>query len=203
MTAPRILVLDNRDSFTFNVVQALRLAGAATGVVDSRSLDPERIAPLRLDGLVVSPGPGRPEHAGASEQIMQRLAPRIPVWGICLGHQCLAHLHDATIVPSKRIHHGKTSVLRHLDTGLFAGLPEDLEVMRYNSLVVDPDSLPDRLRVTAWTDEGEVMAICDRETGAEGVQFHPESVLSTASGAMFANFVQRCATRRESLQGIA
>lgn len=189
---PRVLVLDNRDSFTFNVVQGLRAAGAATGVIDSRRVSAPALRAMRLDGLVISPGPGRPADAGHSLAAIECLAERIPVWGICLGHQCLAELHGARLVHAPRVMHGKTSIVHHQGRGLFEGLPDGLEVMRYHSLLVDADSLPSRLELTAWTDEGEVMGLRCRESGAEGVQFHPESVLGDAVTGMLAAFVTRC-----------
>jgi anthranilate synthase/aminodeoxychorismate synthase-like glutamine amidotransferase len=189
---PRILVLDNQDSFTFNVVQGLRAAGAATGVLDSRALSARTVPAMRLDGLVISPGPGRPANAGYSLAAIKSLAGRIPVWGICLGHQCLAELRGARLVTAGRVMHGKTSVVVHDGHGLFEGLPQGVEVMRYHSLLVDSNSLPPQLELTAWTREGEVMGVRCRETGAEGVQFHPESVLGDAVTQMLAAFVARC-----------
>jgi anthranilate synthase/aminodeoxychorismate synthase-like glutamine amidotransferase len=203
MAAPRVLVVDNRDSFTFNVVQALREAGAATGVVDARAVTADNLRRARLDGLVVSPGPGRPQEAGCSTEAIGALADRIPVWGICLGHQCLAVAHGGAVVSGGQVMHGKTSVVRHDGQGLFSGLPDELEVMRYNSLLVDPASLPDRLAVSAWTSEGEVMGLRCRITGAEGVQFHPESVLSGAARPMFRTWVERCARTVAAGGGVA
>lgn len=193
--APRILVLDNRDSFTFNVVQGLREAGAATGVVDSAAHPAGIDAGMRLEGLVVSPGPGRPASAGGSLKSLERFVGRIPVWGICLGHQCLAELHGARLVAADRVLHGRTSRVRHHGAGLFAGLDPELEVMRYHSLLVDPASVPPSLEVTAWTPEGEIMGLRCRQTGAEGVQFHPESVVGRSVRPMLRAFVQRCACR--------
>lgn len=187
---PRILVLDNRDSFTFNVVQALREAGAATGVVEAGTALPGR---MRLDGLVISPGPGHPDDAPASMDALRRWEGRIPVWGICLGHQCLAVLQGARLVRAARILHGKTCRVDHDGQGLFTGLPARLDVMRYHSLLVEEATLPATLEVTARTAEGEIMGLRCRRSGAEGVQFHPESVAGTAARAMFASFVERCA----------
>lgn len=203
MATPRILVLDNRDSFTANVVQALREAGAATGVVDSRRVTVDQVAAMSLDGLVISPGPGRPADAGCSSAVVQAIAAHLPVWGICLGHQCLAEVRGARVVRARRVVHGKTSRVRHDGTGLFDGLPGELEVMRYNSLVVDPESVPSGLVVIAWTDEGEVMAVRCARTGAEGVQFHPESVMSAHARPMFDSFVRRCANRAMVREGVA
>jgi anthranilate synthase component 2 len=190
---PRILVLDNQDSFTFNLVQGLRAVGAATGVIDSRCRSARAWRAMKLDGLVISPGPGRPAGAGHSLAAMECLADRIPVWGICLGHQCLAELRGARLINAPSVMHGKTSIVYHRGQGLFAGLPDELEVMRYHSLLVDADSLPPQLELTAWTEDGEVMGLRCCETGAEGVQFHPESVLGDAVTGMIEAFASRCA----------
>lgn len=203
MSTPRILVVDNRDSFTNNVVQALRESGAATGVVDSRRITASQVARMSLDGVVISPGPGRPAEAGCSNALVEALAPLLPVWGICLGHQCLAEVRGARIVRGDRVVHGKTSKVRHDGSGLFDGLPTQLEVMRYNSLVVDPGSVPAGLVVSAWSEDGEVMALRCSRTGAEGVQFHPESVMSVSARPMFDAFVRRCANRAMVRQGVA
>jgi anthranilate synthase/aminodeoxychorismate synthase-like glutamine amidotransferase len=192
---PRIMVLDNRDSFSGNVLQALREVGAAAGMVDVFD-HPGGLAPaLRLDGLVISPGPGRPADVAGSTASLARWSPRIPTWGICLGHQCLAELHGARLVSATKILHGKTSRVFHSGTGLFAGLDPELEVMRYHSLLVDRASLPGSLDITAWTAEGEIMGLRCRETGAEGVQFHPESVIGASVRRMFLAFVLRSGAR--------
>jgi anthranilate synthase/aminodeoxychorismate synthase-like glutamine amidotransferase len=203
MADPRILVIDNRDSFTFNVVQALRESGAATGIVDARDVSAETVAAMRLDGLVISPGPGRPADAGCSGEAIRLLAPRVPVWGICLGHQCLATARGGRVVRAERIAHGKTSTVRHDGAGLFEGLADELEVMRYNSLLVDPGFPGTGLVVSAWTETGEVMGLRCTRTGAEGVQFHPESVMSAAARPMFDNFVRRCGRRAMAHEGSA
>ena len=203
MSAPRILVVDNRDSFTGNVVQALREAGAATGVVDSRRVSVEEVSGMYLDGLVISPGPGRPDEAGCSSALIEALATRMPVWGICLGHQCLAESHGARIERGEQVVHGKTCVVEHDRAGLFAGLPDRIEVMRYNSLLVDPGSLPPGLAVSAWSEDGLVMGLRCVRTGAEGVQFHPESVMSAAARPMFEAFVRRCSGRTRVREGAA
>ncbi len=200
---PRVLVLDNRDSFTFNVVQALRHAGAATGVVDSGAIQPADFDRLDIDGLVISPGPGRPQQAGNSLQALDHFAPRIPVLGVCLGHQCLAEARGARLVEAERILHGKSSVVQHDGAGLFAGLPHSFEAMRYHSLLVHADSLGPSLECTAWTAQGEVMGLRCKRTGAEGVQFHPESVIGDAGAGLFAAFVRRCAGQPAALQGTA
>lgn len=203
MASPRILVIDNRDSFTFNVVQALRGCGAATGVVGARDVSADALAAMRIDGLVVSPGPGRPADAGCSEEAIRLIAPRLPVWGICLGHQCLSTARGGRVVRAGQIAHGKTSTVRHDGTGLFDGLAAELEVMRYNSLLVDPVFPGTDLVVSAWTGSGEVMGLRCTRTGAEGVQFHPESVMSAAARPMFDNFVRRCANRAMVHEGAA
>lgn len=191
---PRVLVLDNRDSFTFNVVQALRHAGAATGVVDSARLSAADFPRLAIDGLVISPGPGRPATAGNSLAALESFAGRVPVLGVCLGHQCLAEWAGARLMHASRVMHGKSSRVSHDGQGLFEGLPPELEVMRYHSLLVDPESLPASVKLTAWTAAGEIMGLRCRRTGAEGVQFHPESVISGPAAGLLVNFVRACAT---------
>lgn len=191
---PRLLVLDNRDSFTWNIVQALRAAGAATGVVDAHAVGD--FSTLHIDGLVISPGPGTPDEAGRSIAAIEYFAPRIPVLGVCLGHQCLAIWRGARLVRAARIVHGKTSRVDHDGAGLFRDLPQGIEVMRYHSLIVDPASLPDTLVRTAWTAADEIMGLRCVYTGAEGVQFHPESVASAAAVPILTAFVARCAERQ-------
>jgi anthranilate synthase/aminodeoxychorismate synthase-like glutamine amidotransferase len=203
MSPPRILVIDNRDSFTGNVVHALRESGAAAGVVDSRRITVGQISAMSLDGLVISPGPGQPADAGCSNELIEALAPHVPVWGICLGHQCLAAVRGARIIRGPKPVHGKTCVVEHDDTGLFCGLPDRIETMRYNSLLVDPASLPASLVVSAWTEDGLVMGLRCATTGAEGVQFHPESIMSGDARPMFDAFVLRCATRASVREGAA
>ncbi len=190
--APRILVLDNYDSFVFNLVQYLGELGASPVVHRSDELTIEQIEDLGVDGVLISPGPGRPEDAGLSNETIERFAGRIPVLGVCLGHQCIGQVFGGSVVRAPEIMHGKTSRITHDDSGVFAGLPNPFEATRYHSLVVARDSVPDDLTVTAWTDDGLVMGLRHREMDVEGVQFHPESILTEQGHRLVANFLERC-----------
>ena len=199
--ASRILVVDNRDSFTFNLVQALGALGADVRVRRSDALvlaDVERLAP---DGIVVSPGPGTPDDAGVSVALIRRYARTVPVLGVCLGHQALGVAFGARVVRAPRLMHGKTSHVRHDGRGVFAGLPNPFDAMRYHSLVLDPATLPPALEPTAWTPEGELMAVRLRGGLAAGVQFHPESVLTPDGGRLLANFVAGVTARSVAAVG--
>ncbi len=177
----RILVLDNYDSFVYNLVQYLGELGAEPLVHRADALTIDEIVALDPDGVLISPGPGRPEDAGLSNAVIERFAGHRPVFGVCLGHQCIGQVFGGDIVRAPQIMHGKTSLVRHHDIGVFAGLPNPLEATRYHSLVIEPTTMPDVLEVTATTDDGIVMGVRHREFDIEGVQFHPESIL-TAKG---------------------
>ena len=192
--APRILVLDNYDSFVFNLVQYLGELGAEPVVHRSDQLTLAEIVDLDPDGVLVSPGPGRPEDAGLSNEVILHFAGRRPVFGVCLGHQCIGQVFGGDVVRAPEIMHGKTSQIHHTGQGVFAGLPEPLEATRYHSLVVDRASVPDVLEITAETDDGLVMGLRHREHDVEGVQFHPESILTVSGHALVANFLARCAS---------
>jgi anthranilate synthase component 2 len=189
----RVLVIDNYDSFVYNLVQYLGELGAEPLVHRSDSLTLDEIAAIDPDAVLVSPGPGRPEDAGLSNDVIAHFAGRRPVLGVCLGHQCIGQVFGGEIVRAPEIMHGKTSMIRHGDGGVFAGLPNPLEATRYHSLVVDRDSMPDVLEITAETDDGTVMGIRHRELDVEGVQFHPESILTVAGHDLIANFLARAA----------
>ena len=194
MATRMILVIDNYDSFTWNLVQYLQSLGAEVEVArnDALTVDEiERMAPARI---VVSPGPCTPNEAGVSVDVIQRLGPRIPVLGVCLGHQGIGQAYGGDVVRAGRIMHGKTSRIRHRGQGVFAGLPDAYEATRYHSLVVDKATLPERLEVTAWTenDDGsmeEIMGLRHREFPVQGVQFHPESILTEHGHALLKNFL--------------
>jgi anthranilate synthase component 2 len=190
--APRILVLDNYDSFVFNLVQYLGELGAEPLVHRSDQLTLAEIVELDPDGVLVSPGPGRPEDAGLSNDVILHFAGRRPVFGVCLGHQCIGQVFGGEVVRAPEIMHGKTSQIRHTGAGVFAGLPDPLEATRYHSLVVERASVPDVLEITAETDDGLVMGQRHREHDVEGVQFHPESILTASGHALVANFLARC-----------
>ena len=188
----RIVVLDNYDSFVFNLVQYLGELGAEPLVHRSDALTLEQIRDLEPDGVLISPGPGRPEDAGLSNEVITGFAGEVPVFGVCLGHQCIGQVFGGDVVRAPEIMHGKTSLIRHHDIGVFAGLPQPLEATRYHSLVVERTTLPDVLEITAETDDGLIMGLRHREFDIEGVQFHPESILTTAGHQLVANFLERC-----------
>lgn len=190
--APRILVLDNYDSFVFNLVQYLGELGAEPLVHRADALTIEQIEELSPDGVLISPGPGRPEDAGLSNAVITTFAGRVPVFGVCLGHQCIGQVYGGEVVRAPEIMHGKTSMITHTGTGVFMGLPSPFEATRYHSLVVERDSVPDVLEVTAWTDDGLVMGLRHREFDVEGVQFHPESILTANGHSIVGNFLDRC-----------
>ena len=191
-----LLMLDNYDSFTFNLVQYLQTLGAEVKVVRNDALTVEEIRALAPDRIMISPGPGTPDQAGVSLDVIRELGPEIPVFGVCLGHQALGQVYGGRVVRAKTIMHGKTSRIRHEGRGVFAGLPDGYEATRYHSLVVDRDSLPDCLELTAWTDNqdgsfDEIMGLRHREFPVEGVQFHPESILTEHGHALLKNFLER------------
>jgi anthranilate synthase component II len=192
-----VLVVDNYDSFVYNLVQYLGELGADPLVYRHDALTLEQILDLDPDGVLISPGPGRPEDAGLSNAVIERFAGHRPVLGVCLGHQCIGQVFGGRVVRAPEVMHGKTSLIRHDGTGVFAGLPDPLEATRYHSLVVDPDSVPDVLEVTARTDDGVVMGLRHRELQVEGVQFHPESILTTAGHDLLRNFLAQTAVTAE------
>ena len=189
--SPRVLVIDNYDSFVYNLVQYLGELGADPLVHRSDALTLGQIIALDPDAVLVSPGPGRPEDAGLSNDVIRHFAGVRPVLGVCLGHQCIGQVFGGQVVRAPEIMHGKTSLIRHHGTGVFAGLPEPLEATRYHSLVVDRDSVPDVLEITAETDDGIVMGLRHREFDVEGVQFHPESILTVGGHDLIATFLAR------------
>ena len=191
-----LLMIDNYDSFTYNVVQYLAELGAEVKVVRNDEITVDDIGRLQPERIVISPGPCTPDEAGISMPAIERFAPRLPVLGICLGHQSLDQVFGAKVVRARRVMHGKTSPIYHSGVGVFAGLPSPFVATRYHSLVVSRENLPASLEVTAWTqtEDGaldEIMGLRHRESGAEGVQFHPESVLSEHGHALLGNFLGR------------
>jgi anthranilate synthase component 2 len=184
-----VLVIDNYDSFVYNLVQYLGELGADPVVHRHGELTLEGIGAMAPDGILISPGPGRPEDAGVSNAVIKRLAGRIPILGVCLGHQCIGQVFGGRVVRAAEVVHGKTSVVHHRGRGVLAGLPQPFEATRYHSLVIDPRSMPAELEVTAWTDDGTVMAVRHRELAVAGVQFHPESILTTSGKQLMANFL--------------
>jgi anthranilate synthase component 2 len=184
-----VLVIDNYDSFVFNLVQYLGELGAEPVVHRHDELTVDEIVELDPDAVLISPGPGRPDDAGVSNAVIERLAGVKPILGVCLGHQCIGQVFGGTVVRAPAVMHGKTSLVHHDGRGLLAGLPEPFEATRYHSLVVAADSVPAVLEVTARTDDGVVMALRHRELPVEGVQFHPESILTQAGHQLLANFL--------------
>ena len=187
--APRLLLIDNYDSFTYNLVQAFLVLGAEVLVHRNDALTVAQARALAPTQLCISPGPGTPRDAGVSMAMVAAFAGRIPVLGVCLGHQAIAEVFGGHVVRSWRLMHGKTSPVLHDGRGVFAGLPNPLEVGRYHSLVAQPGSLPPELLVTARTQEGEIMGLRHSTLAVEGVQFHPESVLTPAGPRLLANFL--------------
>jgi anthranilate synthase/aminodeoxychorismate synthase-like glutamine amidotransferase len=191
VAGPRILVVDNYDSFVYNLVQYLGELGADPVVHRHDDLTIDEILALEPDGVLISPGPGRPEDAGLSNEVIRRFAGVRPVLGVCLGHQCIGQVYGGEVVRAPAIMHGKTSLVHHGGGGVFAGLPDPLEATRYHSLVLAPGSVPEALEVTAWTDDGVVMGLRHREHDVEGVQFHPESILTASGHELLKNFLVR------------
>jgi len=191
MSAPRLLMIDNYDSFTYNLVQYLGELGAVVEVRRNDAIAVDDVATLAPDGIVISPGPRTPREAGVSVALIERYTGRIPILGVCLGHQAIGAAFGGAIVRAPRIMHGKTSPIRHDGRGLFAGLPDPFEATRYHSLVIDPATVPPMLEVCAWTAEREIMGVRHREAFVEGVQFHPESIMTTAGKKLLANFLER------------
>jgi anthranilate synthase/aminodeoxychorismate synthase-like glutamine amidotransferase len=184
-----VLVIDNYDSFVYNLVQYLGELGADPVVHRHDELTLDAVEAMGPDGILISPGPGRPEDAGVSSAVIERLAGRVPILGVCLGHQCIGQVFGGRVVRAAEVVHGKTSVVHHRGQGVLAGLPQPFEATRYHSLVIDPASMPADLEVTAWTDDGTVMAVRHRDLPVEGVQFHPESILTTSGKQLMANFL--------------
>jgi len=191
---PRVLVIDNYDSFVYNLVQYLGELGAEPVVHRHDALPLDDLVATEPAAVLISPGPGRPEDAGSSNEVIDHFAGRVPVLGVCLGHQCIGQLYGGSVVRAPEIMHGKTSRIHHDGAGVFAGLPNPFEATRYHSLVVDADSVPDSLEVTARTDDGVVMGLRHKELDVEGVQFHPESILTADGHAMLTTFLARAAT---------
>ena len=189
---PTIVVIDNYDSFVYILVQYLGELGATPVVHRHDAIDVAGIEQLGPDGILISPGPGSPDDAGVSNTVLEQLAGEVPIFGVCLGMQCMGQTFGATVVRAPEVMHGKTSLIRHHDRGVFTGLPNPLEATRYHSLIVDRATVPDTLEITAETDDGLVMGLRHHHLDVEGVQFHPESVLTTAGHDLVTNFLDRC-----------
>jgi anthranilate synthase/aminodeoxychorismate synthase-like glutamine amidotransferase len=185
-----ILMIDNYDSFTYNLVQMFQGIGEDVQVWRNDRIDLSTIEGLKPCALVISPGPGAPGKAGISVELIRRLGSKIPVLGVCLGHQSIAAAFGGKVIRAQRIMHGKTSLIFHDGSPLYQGLPNPFEAARYHSLIVNKDSLPDCLERSAWTEEGEVMGLRHREFKVEGVQFHPESILTDFGTHIIKNFIR-------------
>lgn len=184
-----ILVIDNYDSFTYNIVQYLGEMGADMRVMRNRDVTLDEIADMRPEKILISPGPCTPEKAGVSVDVVRRFGPEIPILGVCLGHQSIGQALGGEIVRADRIMHGKTSLVRHDGAGVFKGLPNPMEAIRYHSLLIQRNTLPDSLEITAETDQGEIMGIRHKDWPLEGVQFHPESILTEGGKDLLRNFL--------------
>jgi anthranilate synthase component 2 len=193
-----VLLVDNYDSFTYNLVQEMGELGAEPVVHRNDAIDVPGIRALAVDGIVISPGPGRPEDGGISLEVVRQLGGEVPILGVCLGHQCIAQAYGGTVVPAPELMHGKTSPIFHTGAGVFDELPNPLEATRYHSLVVERGSLPPELEVTAETADGVVMGLRHRDLPVEGVQFHPESILTPEGPRLLQNFLSTLGSARPS-----
>lgn len=191
-----LLMIDNYDSFTFNLVQYFGELGEEVKVIRNDELSAAEIDALDASSIVISPGPCTPNEAGVSLEVLQKLSAKVPIFGVCLGHQSIGQAFGGKVVRAKQIMHGKTSMIHHNSVGVFRGLPSPFEATRYHSLVVEQESLPDCLEVTAWTNNpdgtrDEIMGLRHRELAVEGVQFHPESILTRHGHDLLRNFLER------------
>ena len=198
-----VLVIDNYDSFTYNLVQYLGELGAELVVRRNDQTTIEEIESLKPDRILISPGPCTPREAGISNEVIRHFAGRLPILGVCLGHQCIGYVFGARIDRNWRLMHGKTSLIHHNGQDLFAGIPSPFLAIRYHSLVIVPETLPDCLEITAETEEGEIMGIRHREWPIFGVQFHPESILTEHGHALLKNFLRIDSSEPERLQPAA
>jgi anthranilate synthase component II len=185
----RVFVIDNYDSFVYNLVQELGELGAEPVVQRNDVVDIDTIRRAQPDGIVISPGPGRPETAGISMAVVRELAGEVPILGVCLGHQAIGAAYGGVVVGAPTLMHGKTSAIHHDGRGVFAGLPDPFMATRYHSLVLDPDTVPDELEISARTADGVIMGLRHRQLPVEGVQFHPESLLTPSGPSLLANFL--------------
>ncbi len=186
-----LLLIDNYDSFTYNLFQYLSELGQEVRVARNDKITIEEIEKLKPERIVVSPGPSTPQRAGISNDVIRHFGPRLPLLGVCLGHQCIGHVYGGTVGRAKAVMHGKSSLVHHRSEGVLAGLPNPFSAIRYHSLAVSPEGLPDCLEVTAWTDDGTVMGLRHRQHPVEGVQFHPESFMTPVGKDLLRNFLRK------------
>jgi anthranilate synthase/aminodeoxychorismate synthase-like glutamine amidotransferase len=185
-----LLVIDNYDSFTYNLVQYFGELGADPQVKRNDAITPDEVEKMKPQKIVISPGPGRPEEAGISMELIRKFGGKVPILGVCLGHQCMGEVYGGKVVRAGRLMHGKTSPIQHDGKGVFQGLPNPFDATRYHSLIVEKNSVPSCLEVCAETAEGEIMGLRHREYPVHGVQFHPESILSKEGKDLLANFLK-------------
>jgi anthranilate synthase component 2 len=185
-----LLMIDNYDSFTYNLVQYFGELGEDVHTYRNDEITLDKIAALKPDRICISPGPCTPNEAGVSVPLLQNFAGKLPILGVCLGHQSIGAAFGGKIIRAQQVMHGKTSVIHHTGTGVFKNIPNPYTVIRYHSLAIERSSLPDCLEVTAWTEDGEIMAVRHKEFAIEGVQFHPESILSEHGHALLKNFLE-------------
>ncbi len=184
-----LLMIDNYDSFTYNLYQYLSELGAEVMTYRNDKITLEEIEDLEPQGIVISPGPSTPLQAGISNDVIRHFGPKLPTLGVCLGHQCVGHVYGAKVDRAGEIRHGKTSMIHHNGAGVLAGLPQPFEAIRYHSLVVYPETVPDCLEVTAWTENGLIMGLRHKEYPVEAVQFHPESIMTPDGKHLLQNFL--------------
>lgn len=185
-----LLLIDNYDSFTYNLYQYLSELGAEVNVVRNDKITPDEIERLAPERIVISPGPGTPQDAGISNDVIRRFGGRVPILGVCLGHQCIGQVYGATVTHAGEIRHGKTSIIYHDGNGVFNGLPNPLTAVRYHSLAVKEEGLPDCLEISAHTENGIIMGLRHKEYPVEGVQFHPESIMTKVGKDLLRNFLK-------------
>jgi anthranilate synthase/aminodeoxychorismate synthase-like glutamine amidotransferase len=185
-----LLLIDNYDSFTYNLFQYLSELGAPVKVVRNNKITVDEIINLKPERIVISPGPSTPQQAGISNEIIRYFGSRLPLLGVCLGHQCIGHSYGGTVGSAAKIMHGKSSLIYHSNSGVFAGMPNPFSAIRYHSLAIKRQGLPDCLEITAWTDDGEIMGIRHRQHRVEGVQFHPESFMTEKGMEILNNFLK-------------
>jgi anthranilate synthase/aminodeoxychorismate synthase-like glutamine amidotransferase len=184
-----LLIIDNYDSFTYNLVQYFGELGADVLVKRNDEITLAEIEALKPEAIVISPGPCTPKEAGISNEVIAKIGPKLPILGVCLGHQCIGHVYGGAVVRAGRLMHGKTSPILHDNTGVFAKLPSPFEATRYHSLIIDPPTVPETLIVNARTEEGEIMGVRHRDYPIHGVQFHPESILTRHGKDLLKNFL--------------
>ena len=184
-----LLLVDNYDSFTYNLFQYLSELGEEVVVVRNDEITVDEIEKMKPERIVISPGPSTPRNAGISNEVIRHFGSKLPLLGVCLGHQCIGYTYGGTVSGAKQIMHGKSSKIHHTGQGVFAGLPNPLSAIRYHSLAVERDSLPDCLEVTAWTEDGEIMGMRHKTHQVEGIQFHPESFMTEHGKDILKNFI--------------